>query len=158
MNMQTIKSKRHSNAHNRVNHHTQIDKNPSTVSIKGHCLPKDPPNIAVYQHYAHPRKVDDQKENHRGKENHKENHQLTSVREPIKHKNVLLQPPRKSNQADEALRRTQKRRNRPQRSEWVSPDDEGLGCQEHLSSQIFRQSGQNSICQHSTGKTFGNKA
>jgi len=36
-------------------------------------------------------------------------------------------------------------------SEWVSPDEEGLGCHEHLSSQIFRQTGQSGINQRKNG-------
>ena len=53
---------------------------------------------------------------------------MNSVREHTKTKNVLLMP-RKSNQGEEGLRKTQKRtRNKQLRSEFVSPDDEGLGC------------------------------
>lgn len=37
------------------------------------------------------------------------------------------------------------------RSEWVSPDEEGLGCHEHLSSQIFRQSGHSGVSQRKSG-------
>ena len=81
-----------------------LEKNPSVKALLPHCLPKDPPNITAFAHYAHPRKHD-LKENskHHHNQQHREQH----------HKNVLLQP-RKSNQGDDCLRKTQKRiRNRP---------------------------------------------
>ena len=128
MNERHIKTKKYCGGGTKPAVHPHIDKYSSTSSIKvnnGHCVPKNPPNITGCQHYAHPRKHDEQKENHRQRENH---HHMTSVREHTKTKNVLLLP-RKSNQGEEGLRKTQKRlRNRPLRSEFVSPDDEGLGC------------------------------
>ena len=57
------------------------------------------------------------------------------------------------------LRKTQKKlRNRPLRSEFVSPEDDGLGCNENLSSQIFRHSGKNSVLKGRTGKICFNEA
>lgn len=80
MNDRHTKTKKHSNAIARPAPHPHIDKYPSTSSIRllqGHCQPKNPPNINLYQHYAHPRKHDEQKENHRPREN---NHHVVSVR------------------------------------------------------------------------------
>ena len=76
-----------------------------------------------------------------------------------KHKNVLLQG-RKSKLDESGLRRTQKRGRKGQvRSEWVSPEDDGLGCHEHLTSQIFRQSNRCSVVQHArTGISYFYKA
>ena len=80
MNERHIKTKKNSHVNTKPAPHPHIDKYPSATSIKllqGHCLPKNQPNIMPYQHYAHPRKHDEQKENHRMRENH---HHMTSVR------------------------------------------------------------------------------
>ena len=68
MNERHIKMKKYSHVIGKPAPHPHIDKYPSTTSIKnpqGSCLPKNPPNIIAYQHYAHPRKHEEQKENHR---------------------------------------------------------------------------------------------
>ena len=83
---------------------------------------------------------------------------MISVREHTKTKNVLLMP-RKSNQGEDGLRKTQKRlRHKPLRSEMVSPDEDGLGCNENLSSQIFRHSGNTSLLKRKTGRNCLNEA
>ena len=149
MNDKLTKTKKHSNVYSRQYDQLHLDKNPSASSFKhlqGHCLPKEPPNIAAYHHYAHPRKYE-HKENIRSREN---NHH-PPTREAVKYKNVLLQP-RKSNLGEEGSRRTQKKMKKGTiRSEWVSPEDDGLGCHEHLSSQIFRQSGRSSVSKTKKG-------
>lgn len=103
MNDKGLKTKKPSVLHNR---HQPLNKHPSASSIKhqGHCLPKEPPNITAYHHYALPRKPEDHKEN----KNRDNQYHLVSTREETKTKNVLLQG-RKSNMGDEILRRTQKR-------------------------------------------------
>ncbi len=63
MNDKTTKAKKHLNAQTRQQ---PLHKHPSASSIKqlqGHCLPKDPPNITAYHHFAHPRKQEEYKEN-----------------------------------------------------------------------------------------------
>lgn len=62
MNERAVKSKKHS----RQGQHTHLDKHSSVKVLQAHCLPKEPPNIAAFTHYAHPRKQDhrqDLKEN-----------------------------------------------------------------------------------------------
>ena len=67
--------------------------------------------------------------------------------------------PRKSNQGEEGLRKTQKRvRNKPLRSEFVSPEDEGLSCNEKISVQILRSSDQKSVKKLRRGKYQFNEA
>mgnify|MGYP006348222383 CR=1 FL=1 len=62
MNDKGLKTKKPSVLHNR---HQPLNKHPSASSIKhqGHCLPKEPPNITAYHHYALPRKPEYHKEN-----------------------------------------------------------------------------------------------
>ena len=61
MNERHIKNKKYGSGGTKPAAHPHIDKYPSNSSIKfisGHCMPKNPPNIVGYQHYAHPRKHD----------------------------------------------------------------------------------------------------
>ena len=88
MNERLVKAKKHSKGHQQPSH---LDKYSSVKALQPHCLPKDPPNITAFTHYAHPRK-------HDLKENTKHQHNQLHKEQPH-HKNVLLQP-RKSNQGD----------------------------------------------------------
>lgn len=64
-----VKNKKTSNPHSKQQQTFQQQKNASSSAkhLPSHCLPKNPPNIAQYQHYAHPRKQEELKENQRSK-------------------------------------------------------------------------------------------